>query len=1220
MYLKKLELYGFKSFANKTALTFEPGVAAIVGPNGCGKSNISDSIKWVLGEQSAKELRGSKMEDVIFNGTDNTEAVNLAEVSLTFSNVDRILPVDYDEVIITRKVFRSGESEYLLNKTQVRLKDIIALLAGTGIGVSSYSIAEQGKMDRVLHAKPEDRREIFEEASGITKYKTKRKEALNKLEHTEANLVRIADIVNEVKRQIGSIERQAQKAEKFRLRFDHLKELDIKLALHKYRQIKDQEDSKRENINSHKQNEGHLSLELNIQQDELRIHREKINSFDENIANTRQGVSEVSGAIDMNKNTVKVNTERIEELKARSETLSKEIEEITRRSSEMRQKISSMKSEFSLINEEREKRQALVAKTEASVKEITDIIKQCEQAISESKVSIMDNAASQSRARNELSRVSAGVATASSRHRRLNIEKEKVIKDKDEIEKNLQAAETAVTEQGKVLENVLQLLNSLKNAFTQLSASFKEKADAMDKAKHRLASSSSKLELLRDLKKKQEGFSEGVKSYMEFIENNPAQKESFVGIVADMIEADDSLIKPLESVLGEKSQAIIVRDRSACKAAQEFLKINKRGRAQFIIIEEVPQESVINQADTAYTKLSTLIGVKPEGKPVLDYLLKDTCLVKQIPDSAEAAGQNAVFVTGQGDLKSGIIYSAGASAADEYTSIIGRDAKIRELADEVESLKKQISESEEEHSRTAFKLEQMKKDISGQEESAKKEEIKLNSKEAEKVKITEETHKLQEELNLITLELEETDIEESQLKEQEEALNRQLAGLESERENLENSVTENQREIARQGEEKEKAVVCLAELRTQMSLVVEKFNAQSSSLNMLKESLRNEESSVSDRSRQIEEARAKISSLSDDIERIAKENVTLSDKLSALNRELSGLQDERKKACTLVEERENKIRSMQKELDELRGNISNFHLDVSELTYKATSIKERIESSYKSDLDQEQVVFEGTEDWQAISEEVEALKAKIDKMGPVNLVAIEEHKELQERYEFLSSQQEDLLGAKESLHKAINKINRTTRKMFIETFEQIQVAFKEYFKLLFGGGTAELFLVDQADILESGIEIVVRPPGKKLQSISLLSGGEKALTSVALLFALFKVRPTPFCILDEIDAPLDEANIDRFSRMLQEFLKTTQFVIITHNKKTISVCDLMYGITMEKSGVSKIVSVQLVDDEKIQSRREDSRQAAKEFKKNRIEEREKEPEGISETAIADEKV
>jgi chromosome segregation protein len=1184
LYLKKLELYGFKSFANKTSLTFEPGVTAVVGPNGCGKSNISDSIKWVLGEQSAKELRGSKMEDVIFNGTDNTHPVNLAEVSLTFSNKDRIFPLDYDEVIITRRVYRSGESEYLLNKTQVRLKDITALLAGTGIGVSSYSIAEQGKMDRVLHARPEDRREIFEEASGITKYKAQRKEALNKLEHTENNLVRIADIVNEVKRQINSIERQAQKAERFRAEFERMKELDVKLALNEYNNIKEQESNKRGSVTELKQREGHLSLELNLQQDELKIHREKTSSADESISIKRQAISELSNNIDKNENSIKVNTERIEELSHRCESLSRELQEISKRSSELSLKASSVESEFGLINQEREKKLLLLRDTEENLGSIVKAVKICEKEISDSKMRIMENASAQSRIRNEISTVSANISTSALRHRRLGVEKDKVIKDLDAVGLSMNAAEEAFLEQRKVLDDTLQLLHALKNAFTQLTVNFREKSNAIDMLKQRLASSSSKLEVLRDLKQKREGLSDGVKAYMEFIENNPEQKELFVGIVADLIEAKDSLIKPLEASLGEMSQAIVVKNRSARTEAMTFLKDSKSGRAHFISLDDIAcvefqaREYSLNVQDVHAKRLADMISAKQDCKKVIDILLEDAYLVDYINSDEKANSDSTVIVTREGDIKKGIIYSGGYISSDEYTSIIGRDSKIKELAGEVDKLRAQISDYEQEQSRMAFRLDQIKKDVASQEELSKKEEIKLNSRDAQRSKIKEQKSRLEEELNILQLELDETLDEESSLKSREQVLSAEFANLESAQKEIESFVNNNQHEISIKNAEKEKTIIALAELRTQMSLVSEKYESQQAALDMLKSALENEATSASDRQSQLAGAQDKSEFLKKDIERLVDTNKNLQDQASSARQELAEFQEERCRIYSLVEQADIKTRDMQKQLDEMRCTISNSHLNLSELTYAANSIKERIGASYKVDLDSESHVFHTDEDWQAIAREADTLKEKIDKMGPVNLVAIDEHKELKERFDFLSAQQEDLISAKESLHKAINKINRTTRQMFTETFEAIRVAFKEYFKLLFSGGTAELFLIDQSDILESGIDIVVRPPGKKLQSISLLSGGEKALTSVALLFALFKVKPTPFCVLDEIDAPLDEANIERFSRILQEFINSTQFIMITHNKKTISVSDVMYGITMENSGVSKVVSVKLSDD------------------------------------------
>lgn len=1183
MYLKKLELFGFKSFANKTELVFEPGVTAVVGPNGCGKSNISDSIKWVLGEQSAKELRGSKMEDIIFNGTDDTQPVNLAEVSLTFCNKDKNLPVDYDEVIITRRVFRSGESEYLLNKTQVRLKDIMQILAGTGIGVSSYSVTEQGKMDRVLNARPEDRREIFEEASGITRYKTRKREALLKLEHTETNLTRLADIVNEVRRQISSIERQAHKAEKFRLEFEKLKELDIKEALHEYSAIKgDEVDTKQKN-DSLRQNEAHLSLELNVQFDELRIHRENISSHDEKTSDRKEKLSNTSGTIDKNENAIRVNTERIAELDNRSQSLTREIEDIRRRVSEMREKISTVEGEFNLINSEKEKKQQFLMESEDTLNLLVSTIKQCEKTISESKLTLLENVSRQSKLKSELSKVSAAITSAASRHRRLNIEKENIAKENESLENRFKEAQASLDGQRVALDKIMHQLLPLKSAGEQLAANSKEKASVIEKLKQRLASSTSKLELLKDLEQRKEGFSEGVKAYMEFIENNPEARELFVGIVADMIEAKEGFVVPVECVLGEKSQLVIVKTKQARREALEYLKRHKKGRAQFLSIDELSdtdRESEDLNSLSVIGRLIDFIKIKDEQLPVIKYLLKDTFMVEEIESDLFLRKPTAVLVTREGDMSNGIIRTGGTALREEYTSIIGRQGRIRQLSNEVEGLREEISAYEREYSQMLQRLEQIQKDLIVLEESAKKEEIALNARKSEKAKVEEDKEKLQQEFNLISLELEEVCEEEEDLNTREQTLKEEIMSFEAEHQGLESLINESQATIAERAAEKEKTIVRLAELRTEMLLVSERYNSQNTALNMLKDSLRDEESAIEFRKAQAEEAQQKSFSLKLDIERLSEEDRVLAGQKDIISQELSKLLDERKAAYSLVSEIDKKTHDKQKELDELRSNISNFHININELNHKGSSVKERILQSYKIDLDEESVIFDGNEDWDSIRLDIEELRDKIERMGPVNLVAIEEHKELLDRYNFLTTQQEDLFNAKESLHKAINKINRTTRKMFMETFEQIQAAFKDYFKLLFGGGHAELFLIDQSDILESGIEIAVRPPGKKLQTILLLSGGEKALTAIALLFALFKVKPTPFCILDEIDAPLDEANIDRFSRMLQEFVKTTQFIIITHNKKTIAISDVMYGVTMAKSGISSIVSVRFAEDKR----------------------------------------
>ncbi len=515
----------------------------------------------------------------------------------------------------------------------------------------------------------------------------------------------------------------------------------------------------------------------------------------------------------------------------------------------------------------------------------------------------------------------------------------------------------------------------------------------------------------------------------------------------------------------------------------------------------------------------------------------------------------------------------------------------------IEDLKNKIQKSKAEHADLIVKTDSCQKDLQLQDIALREQEKKLASRENEKSRLRIELKRLEDELNLVKLELDEILQQEQELKSKSSFLKERLDALESEHQSLQDVISEKQNIIDSNALEKENIIISLTEAKTESSLLLDKYNSQENTFNMLKDSLGKEELNLQNRKDQIKEGAERVEFLNNETQRMRQENEILEQQKEQLNAQVAELEQKRYSITAGVERVEEEVQAQQKEIDELKNRASALQVNITELSYQANNIKDRIYQAYKVDLDEAGIIFDMNENWQVITLQVGELKEKIERMGSVNLVAIEEHKELQERYEFLTSQQQDLLDAKESLHKAINRINRTTRKLFMETFGKIKIYFKEYFRLLFGGGTADVYLIDQADILESGIEIIVRPPGKKLQSISLLSGGEKALTSVALLFALFKVKPSPFCILDEIDAPLDEANIGRFSRILQEFLNVSQFIIITHNKRTISIADVMYGITMEKSGISKIVSVKFAQDEIDKEKTTTAKEAQKEQQK-----------------------
>lgn len=1177
-------------------------------------SNIADAIKWVLGEQSAKELRGGKMEDVIFNGTDTTQPVNIAEVSLTLSNEDRYLPIEYDEVIVTRRVFRSGESEYLLNKTQVRLKDIQDLFLGTGIGTSSYSISEQGKIERILNARPEDRREIFEEASGITKYKTKKKEALRKLEHTESNLIRLADIINEVKRQINSIERQAKKAQKYQQEFDCLKELDTKLSLHKYKNIIEQKDAKDKECQQLKHKQNVNSYELNAHTQGLRNQRGELTTLEQTLSDTRNRLMNTVTTIDKNASKASLNEERIKEISSRRTSLTAEIEHMEGRIESLNQKINQMQQAMDELGKQNDEKQDMVRQRQKRLEKITSSTKECEVIISQSKIDIMDNMAKQSKAKNELAKVSANTASLSHRHRRLAAEKEATYSQISTYTDKFKQAESALKEQVEKTEAHRAQLKQSQENLQSLNKEHSLLSESIASFEKSLAGCASKLEILTNLTEKKEGLPEGVKAYLEMLNESKQAKNSFIGVLADIIKVKPGYERALESALGDELNSVVLKDEDAAVKAVDYLAGQQQGKASFIILERCSQHKRKFGFGSSHPaqRLSEIIDIEGAHQGLISYLFDGIFFAKNLEEAfsiiKKSRDRDMKVVTKDGSSVSYNKIVGGGIGSQEYTGIAGRRFRIERLSKEVDGLKGKIGQAKQRRESLVKQIDSCQKDSESKDVVLREEEKILAQKETDKTRLEAELKKLEEEFNLVRMELGEMSQQQEELKNTENSLKEELNNLESEHQNLQDIISEKQKAIASNASEKDSLLISFTEAKTELSLLSEKYASQENTLDMLKDSLDKDEFNLQNRKSQIKEGEERVEHLNSETQRITQENEILEQQKDQLNSKVAELEKMRYSITAELEKLEEQAQTQQNQMDVLKNNISALQISIAELNYEANSIKERIYQAYKANLERLDITFAGNENWQQITQQVEELKVKIEKMGPVNLVAIEEHKELQERYDFLTSQQQDLLDAKESLHKAINRINRTTRKLFIETFEKIKAYFKEYFRLLFGGGTADIYLIDQADILESGIEIIVRPPGKKLQSISLLSGGEKALTSIALLFALFKVKPSPFCVLDEIDAPLDEANIDRFSRILQEFLSASQFIIITHNKKTISIADVMYGITMEKSGISKIVSVKFAQEEI--DRKE---KAAERKQKQEIKAKDKKPATIDES-------
>jgi len=1061
MYFKKLELVGFKSFANKTTLHFEPGITAVVGPNGCGKSNIFDSIRWVLGEQSVKSLRGTNMEDVIFNGTDSKEPLGMAEVSLSFDNTNKAFPIDHNEVLITRRIFRSGESEYLLNKTQVRLKDILDLLAGTGIGAESYSLIPQGKIDMILSSKPEDRRLVFDEASGITKYKSQKREALRRLEETDQNLLRVNDIIIEVKRQIGSLERQANKARRYKEVFEELKTKETKLAVKQKKEIELEKLELSNKLSELQINESSL-INIISQQEAGTIN---ISNEVKNLENLIQGIKDelmnLNNLISFSSERINFNKERIIELETNKNIWISQLEQAKARLIADEEKLNSLKTEYTTIKSSIEEKTAQLIERENQLNNISTSIRTSLEKISEGKKSIMDFASRISLAKNELSELNSKQQIYFARKKRLEIEKLKISEEKSLTENNL--------------NNIRLEVSGLEAAFGDLNNHINTVRTNLDNENNSLNSINLEIENL------------------------------------------------------------------------EKHKVSLESQKQFL-----------EQLRTKYEDISESMGaVIYLDKPVQDKISGLVIKVNGLLDLSEEEKSKATLKV-----------SGEAKAFDLNTENISE--KINQTEQKIVSLK-------ESKSQKLSIIDEINKNLTKLQADLRNQEINLANKRTTSISIEDQFNKIKDEDELIMLELNEVEAEMVSMNVKLSGLEHSLEDLSKEQNTNEDSIAIEQNNIAINYSKKEEVLVAITQTKTELDALSKRISSDDDTLKILEIRYHEDRNTLINLEKQIQDSDAKHLSLETEIKE-------LENKIGQTNLDIATCTLKRKETEAQHTEISKSLNEMllsietnKKSLDSLKESVFKNQGEYKDIDFKYLSIKERLIQAYKIDLDS--LVEEATASEESkpqetnIFEEIQKLKEKLDSYGSVNLVAIEEYDELKKRYDFLTQQQTDLVTAKESLHEAILKINRTTKKMFMETFELIKVEFRNYFKLLFNGGDAQVYLIDENDPLESGIEIICKPPGKKLQNVLLLSGGEKSMSAVALIFAIFKIKPAPFCVLDEIDAALDEANVDRFGRTLQEFSKISQFIVITHNKKTIANADIMYGITMEESGVSKIVSV-----------------------------------------------
>ncbi|MDR3589664.1 MAG: chromosome segregation protein SMC [Negativicutes bacterium] len=1183
MQLRRLEAYGFKSFAEKTEIEFKPGITAIVGPNGSGKSNISDAVRWVLGEQNIRNLRGAKMEDVIFAGSAKRRALGIAEVSLVFDNSDGLLPLDFSEVTITRRVFRSGDGEYYINKSACRLKDIHDLLTEAGLGRESMTVISQNKIDEVLNSKADERRLLFEEAAGIIKYKNRKRDAMRKLDDTEQNLTRVFDITSEIETQLDPLAESAERTARFNSLSKELTSCQVTMLLDRLTRAEKNQESVVLEQATLNDNEIETSTKLTLGETEKERITSKLAELDETVRTVETQVSGTITEIERVDGKAAVLAERIEQEQRNRGRLAQDIERITSEREESRTNLASRQETLAGKRQEVQELAGVLETQQAQFSEISEAIAAAEQKIEEAKDQTFGHLQELVTQRNSQRTLERDLETQKSREVTLTEERDqfqlqlteskKLLADnqaeKTSFENDMRQTDTRIaslTEQKKSLE---QTLNEQMIAEGQLTTQINEMA--------------SRMKILANMQEEYEGFGRGAKSVLK--SGAPWRKE-VGGAVAQLLSVPDKYVTAVEIALGGALQHIVVDSDSAAKAAIEFLKSNNLGRATFLPLNTIKinrprdSETAAAHAQGALGFASDLVQCEQRFRPVMEFLLGRTIVAQTIDAALKIAKQQGFgvrIVTLDGELINPGGSIAGGSTGKREASFISR-------GNEIESLKQAMVEHDAKRKTLRQRAEDSKADVADLQERLSSATAQRRSLEVRLAELTVHLENTQLEVKRIGLGLATLDSELAACRKDGERIVVKIAEISGLVVTLEERdsdhklyLTARQEELKQLQDKREENNATLTDTKIRLSALQQEVSAMATSC---------EEYEQSDRrlAKQLETLQADQGRVDSEITRANTELadvVTIKDTLFARKTEQEQLRSshltEKLGVLARQQKLDREVRDLRRKLNGIQSRQHELELLAAKFGYEITYCTEQLRDHHTITREEAQALYR-EEDPEVLEARVQELEDEILALGPVNPAAIDEYTRLKERYEFLRTQYNDLKEAKDYLLTIIKDIDATMSKQFRAAFQEINTHFGDLFVRLFGGGKAQIELTDPDDILASGIEIVVQPPGKKQQNLALLSGGERALTVIALLFSFLTYRPTPFCVLDEIDAALDESNVNRFSEFLRDYAQHTQFIIVTHRKGTMEVADVMHGVTMEESGVSKMISVKFMDE------------------------------------------
>ena len=1183
MYLKSIEIHGFKSFANKIVFQFHNGITGIVGPNGSGKSNVADAVRWVLGEQRIKQLRGASMQDVIFSGTELRKPQGYAYVAITLDNSDHQLATDFNEVTVARRIYRSGESEYMLNGTPCRLKDVNELFYDTGIGKEGYSIIGQGQIDKILSGKPEERRELFDEAAGIVKFKKRKAAAVKKLEDEANNLVRITDILSELEKQVGPLEKQSEKAKIYLKKKEELKTVDVNMFLLENKDLEDKLSKTEENLkiandDLEKTTSSYESIkdEYDKVQTEIESLEASINDKRAQLSNTNVLRGKLEGEINVLKeqiNSAKSNEEhfatRVKNIKAEIETRNEQREGLAKDKGIVDEQVASIESRRS--------------EARAKLESVQSKIEELNTNIESGKNTIIDTLNSRATIKSKLSRLDSMTESINIRKSELTSRLLRIKSDEAKQAETMKALEAEFDKIGEEIQKLKDEQDNKEEELALIREDMAKKDELSRDLQVKYHQSKSKLEALSNLTERYEGYGGSVKAVMERKES----EKGIIGVVADIIKVDPKYETAIETALGGNIQNIVTDDEETAKKMISFLKQHKAGRATFLPLTSItnPQEfknpealkekGVIGMADE-------LVNTDKKYRDVAKSMLGRIVVVDNVDNAVKIARKfeyGIRMVTLEGEL----LVPGGAISGGTFknsSNLLSRRREMDELETQVKEYLKQIDETLSDIEQTKKKRNELRLAIEEIKSERQRKLIDQNTARLNVLKAEERKNEASE--GSLELKNEEREIEEQikDILENKEKIKAELSESEVLEKNVEKQIEDFQKELeAKRDEETEHlAKVSEWDVEAEKMLQQQGFHQQNldrideeiakytSELNEVEESLKTSLSDVEFKKQSIKEIE----------ETIKASHTTQSDTEISLNEETARKDELTAKQKTFFDDREamnEKMASLDKEVYRLTNQKERYEESIAE---RISYMFEEYEITL---VDAASLRNEEMTDLSSMKKMSSKLKSEIKGLGDVNVNAIEDYKNVMERFTFLKTQHDDLVEAKKTLENIIVELDTAMRKQFGEKFKEIEKEFNKVFKELFGGGTGSLELIEDEDILEAGISIIAQPPGKKLGNMMQLSGGEKALTAIALLFAIQNLKPSPFCLLDEIEAALDESNVVRFASYLHKLTKNTQFIVITHRRGTMEQADRLYGITMQEKGVSALVSVNLIDEE-----------------------------------------